>query len=98
MLHIVNKSPHDSHSLSECLPFIASGDAVLLIEDAVVAAIDGNEANQMIFEIASKAHVWALVADVRARGISRLLKEVKRIDYDGFVELVEDHAKSISWL
>ena len=41
MLHIVNKSPMTNSALENCLSIAASGE-ILLIEDAVYAAIAGN--------------------------------------------------------
>jgi tRNA 2-thiouridine synthesizing protein B len=38
MLHIVNKSPLASRTLSSCLGLARAGEALLLIEDAVYAA------------------------------------------------------------
>jgi tRNA 2-thiouridine synthesizing protein B len=44
MLHIVNKSATERSSLESCLRMATKGSAVLLIEDAVYAATNGNAA------------------------------------------------------
>lgn len=98
MLHIINKSPSETRSFYESLGFIAAGDAVILIEDAVFAANDGHEANEILSKMMNNAEVFALEPDLKARGILKPLKGLKKTDYDGFVKLVENHDKSISWL
>ena len=42
MLHIVNKSPSQSRTLERCLRLAQPGSALLLIEDGVYAATQGN--------------------------------------------------------
>ena len=41
--------------------------------------------------------VYALGADLQARGVARLVEGVQVIGYDGFVELVEQH-DVVPWL
>ena len=57
MLHIVNKSATERNSLESCLRMATQGSAVLLIEDAVYAASQGN----------------AAAAKVQASGTTRLV-------------------------
>ena len=52
MLHIVNKSPLDRPSLDTCLATAQPGGAILLIEDGVYAATNGNAA------AGKAAHAW----------------------------------------
>lgn len=97
MLYIVNKSPSDSQALVNCLQRARTGDAVLLIEHAVLAVCS----SQRLLAEAIKAGVaaFALQPDMQARGIevTRGLDNIQCIDYSGFVELVENNKVIRSW-
>ena len=41
MLHTINKSPFEKNSFDSCLRLAGVGSAILLIEDAVYAAVEG---------------------------------------------------------
>lgn len=95
MLHTVNKSPFSSNLLEECLRFAGKKDPILLYEDGVYAAM-ANSAKLGLLKEAMKDHaVYALQADVKARGIS-LAEGVSLVDYAGFVDLVAEH-KVTNW-
>jgi len=97
VLHIVNKSPYSKDSLGSCIRVAAKGDPILLIEDAVVGVLATGKMADTI-KAAQKDHeVYALIADIKARGIDRVVDGVKEIDYLGFVALVEQH-RPMSWL
>ncbi|ORU94383.1 MAG: hypothetical protein A6F72_08735 [Cycloclasticus sp. symbiont of Poecilosclerida sp. N] len=63
----------------------AKGDIILLIEEAVYAAIENNQPR-----LASDAKVYALEPDMQARGITakQCQCDTEYVDYNGFVELV----------
>ncbi|MCB1691785.1 MAG: sulfurtransferase complex subunit TusB [Pseudomonadales bacterium] len=87
----MNKSPFAGSALDNCLAFLAGGDEIVLLEDGVVAAtldiIDRCE-----------APIYAIEADVKARGLSaRLRSTVKLIGYDEFVNLCTMHNSIRSW-
>jgi tRNA 2-thiouridine synthesizing protein B len=95
MLHIVNKSPEGSTALADCLRFCRSGDAVMLIEDGVYAALAGEWLEQLL---ATGAQVHALTPDLAARGVAeRCDGRVAVLDYAGFVQLCCDHNPIQSW-
>lgn len=97
MLHIVNKSPYTKNSLESCVRIANSGDPILLIEDAVLGANAAGKAAE-ILKTAQKDHeVYAISADIKARGLDKIVDGVKVIDYAGFVELVEQH-RTMTWL
>ena len=97
MLHTINKSSFQSDSLSTCLRCVQGGEPILLIEDAVYAAANrGKFAEQVQGQMASNP-IYALSGDLKARGVSSLIDGVTVIDYEGFVELVEQHQVN-SWL
>ncbi|MFC1236925.1 sulfurtransferase complex subunit TusB [Vibrio sp. F74] len=90
MLHIVKHY----RSLDEATANVVEGDDLLLVEDAVYAAVKGHKANTYL--VAATTAPYSLVADVEARG---LLLEItqKTVDFVGFVELTEKHSSSITW-
>jgi tRNA 2-thiouridine synthesizing protein B len=99
MLHIVNKSPFDRNSLESCLRLATSGSAVLLIEDAVYGATTGSSVESKVQGAMSNLKVYALDADLMARGVAdRVLEGVTVVNYGGFVDLVAEHGNLQSWL
>lgn len=97
MLHTVNKSPFEKNSLESCTQFLDQDDVVLLYEDAVYAASPGTVKSVLIETILKDNKVFALNADLKARGINSLIDGVEIADYDKFVDLVEEH-KVQAWL
>jgi len=99
MLHTVNKSPFERRSLASCLRYAREGDAVLFYEDGVYALRVGAETS---IELAAAKHLnlYALGPDLEARGIGagQVLKEVKIVDYGGFVDLAAENGPVQSWL
>jgi tRNA 2-thiouridine synthesizing protein B len=71
-------------------------DVLLLIEDAVYAAIKNSKAAALV----EGRNVSVLGPDLQARGIGadKLIDGVNIIDYAGFVDLVEANDKVQSWL
>ena len=98
MLHILNKSPLEKPALDTVVRLAKSG-ALLLIEDAVYAATQGNGAEPKLREAMAKLKVYALMPDLQARGMAdRLIDGVTAVDYEGFVDLVAEHPNCQSWL
>jgi tRNA 2-thiouridine synthesizing protein B len=99
MLHIVNKSPSERNSVDTCLAHAKEGSAVLLIEDAVYAAANGNMSAAKVKAALGSVKVYALGPDLAARGMAdRVLDGVSVVDYGGFVDLVAEHNNCQSWL
>ncbi len=97
MLYTVNKSPLMFGNLKSALRIAPPGDPILLYEDGVYAAA-GAAASEALIRQALKDHrVYALRADLEARGLTSLIDGIEPIDYDGFVELVEQHPV-VPWL
>ena len=97
MLHTVNKSPFSSTSLDLCLRFVKKGEPILLYEDGVYAALAGTAQEGKIKGALGSNPVYALSADVKARGVEKLIEGVKVIDYGGWVDLTTEH-KVNNWL
>ncbi len=96
MLHVVNKSPYERDSLDTCVGYCKDGDAVLLIEDGVYAAMKAGAAAAKL----NGLDVSVLGPDLAARGIAedKLADGIKVVDYAGFVDLTEAKDKVQSWL
>jgi tRNA 2-thiouridine synthesizing protein B len=73
----------------------------LLIEDAVVGALENTYiSNQILEAVQSGVKVYALHEDLEARGLptARLINQIIIVDYAGFVDLAVEHSKVQSWL
>jgi tRNA 2-thiouridine synthesizing protein B len=99
-LHTVNKSPFERNALCTCFGHLTAGDAVLLIEDGVIGARKGASTAGMVQNALQKGKVYALASDLAARGIKAddVIGGVQLVDYGGFVDLVTQHARTVSWL
>lgn len=99
-LHIVNKSPFERNALTSCLGHALPGDAILLIEDAVVGAIAGSAAASQLDAALADKSIYVLEEDLAARGMqtARVLAGIQCVDYGGFVDLTVHNAKTQSWL
>ena len=99
MLHIINKSPFEKNSLQSCISCAKDGSAILLIEDGVYGVLNNSAVAEDVKNAMSSKTVYALEADVQARGIAdKVLDGVQLIDYNGFVDLSVENDKIQSWL
>jgi len=100
ILHTVNKSPFEKTALQSCLDHASPGDAVLLIEDGVYAAISQTSASERIAARKNEVSFYALGPDLLARGVGNgsLAEGVKVVGYDGFVDLVAEYEIAQAWL
>ena len=97
MLYTVNKSPLSTRSLDSVLRIAPPGAPILLYEDGVYAAADGTQTAAQVIAVQAEHPVYALDADLEARGIARIIEGIHVIGYDGFIELVEEH-DVVPWL
>ena len=97
MLHTVNHSPFRSDSFNTALRYLLPGDVMLLIEDGVYGALENTKFTAKIKEAMAKNQICVLEPDLLARGVSNVIEGIKKVDYDGFVELTEQHQVT-SWL
>jgi len=91
MLHTINKSPFQNSALENCLRVARNGDVILLLEDGVYAAAVGTVKSSLIEQAVRRHAVYAIEADLKARGLDKLVKEVRIASYGDFVDLVEKH-------
>ncbi|QUJ67203.1 sulfurtransferase complex subunit TusB [Photobacterium sp. GJ3] len=95
MLHMVFSSPFQNRSLQQCEAQLLPGDEVLLLQDAVVAAVSPNLLDGFS---AQGVSVYALASDLMARGLAaRVSEAVTVIDHQEFVELTVRHPNSLKW-
>jgi len=97
MLYMVNKSPLMFGNLRSVLRIAPASEPILLYEDGVYAAAQGTVSEDLVKQALEQHPVYALRADLEARGISSLVDAVQVVDYEGFVELVEQH-HVVPWL
>ena len=91
MLYTVNKAPLSANNLTSVLRIAQSGSPILLYEDGVYAALP-DAGSAVIVQTALSDHpVYALDADLEARGVRTVIDGIQVIGFDGFVELVEQH-------
>lgn len=98
VLHLLNHSPAESPALTRCLASVAEGDALLLIENAVYAALPGALGPDEL-EAWQRTKIFVLEPDLDARALSGrvLVDGIERVDFDGFVDLVASFDMSVSW-
>lgn len=75
------------------------GDAILLLEDGVLAIIASAPTSQQLQTLIQEGtNVFALAADVAARGLNEnTLDQIEQISYDDFVQLTIQHHRVQSW-
>ncbi len=100
-LHTVNKSAFERNSLDSCLSVCKTDGSILLIEDAVIAAMQDTTVSEKISQaIESGIKFYALDEDIKARGLpeQRVMDSITRVDYTGFVNLVIENDRVQNWL
>ena len=100
MLHIVNKSPFERNAFESCISHASAGDSILMIEDAVVGAINNTAFSATLETALADKSVFVLSGDLAARGLSedRIISGVETVDYAGFVDLTVSNDTTQSWL
>ncbi len=99
ILHTINKSPFSHTILLSCLQICGKDDEILLLEDGVFCAIKGSPYMEELSATIQKGiKVYALVSDVKARGLQeKLCPNIHITDYNGFVQLSIKHQCTQSW-
>jgi tRNA 2-thiouridine synthesizing protein B len=98
-LHTVNKSPFSHKTLSSCVTCCNPGDAILLLEDGVLGALEASPlAKELTALDQQQIDIYVLENDIKARGLAeKIMSQSKLIDYDGFVALTLKHQRIQSW-
>ncbi|MDK9355550.1 sulfurtransferase complex subunit TusB [Lelliottia sp. V106_10] len=95
MLHTLRHSPWQC-DIEGLLRMLGEGDDLLLIQDGVLAAIEGSR----FVEILNNAPitVFALKEDIAARGlVGQISAKIDAVSYTDFVNLTVKHATQMSW-
>lgn len=95
MLHTLSRSPWHC-DIDALLSMLREGDDLLLIQDGVLAALEGSR----FVEILSNApiSVSALKDDLEARGLSgQISVKIDVVGYTDFVNLTVTHASQMNW-
>lgn len=78
------------------IKLVAPEDALLLMQDGVLAALEGSQACELLFQHIQS--VYVLSEDLAARGlVGQISHNITLIDYTGFVALTEKHAQQTAW-
>ncbi|BDH44326.1 protein TusB [Salmonella enterica subsp. enterica serovar Choleraesuis] len=95
MLHTLHLSPFNT-DINSLLRMLGPDDTLLLIQDGVIAALQGNPYLELLR--ASQAEVCVLQEDVAARGLSgQISSDIPLIGYTDFVNLALKHTNQMAW-
>jgi sulfur relay protein TusB/DsrH len=89
MLYTINDSSITSNSLDSLLRIAPSNSPILFYEDGAYNAMAGGRDEKKVKDALGNHPIFALDADLEARGIKKLIPGIQVIGYDGFVGLVE---------
>lgn len=97
-LFTISKSWHESAWLYERVAFAIEGDAILLLEEGVLAIHSPTSLASFAAKCeANKINVYVLKDDLVLRGLQNQYSQLIEIDYSGFVDLVVNHDKQVAW-
>ncbi|USS95582.1 sulfurtransferase complex subunit TusB [Serratia symbiotica] len=95
MLYTLSHSPTQC-DLSALLRLMVEGDALLLIQDGVLAGLAGSAHLELLFSV--PISLYALQDDLEARGLAGCFShKITIIGYNHFVELTEKHRRQMAW-
>ncbi|XBC39182.1 MAG: sulfurtransferase complex subunit TusB [Buchnera aphidicola (Nurudea shiraii)] len=95
MLHILTRSPFEVNMIL-LVNFLKSDDDIVVLQDGVIIAINGNVILNKFLSIPVK--IYVLKNDINARGIQKKISnKVYVINYSEFVLLTIKHNKQMSW-
>lgn len=95
MLHTLSHSPWQC-DIDGLLRMLAEGDELLLLQDGVLAAIEGSRFVEMLNN--APITVSALKEDIAARGlVGQISAKIDVVSYNDFVNLTVKHTTQMSW-
>ncbi|ADP10554.1 MULTISPECIES: sulfurtransferase complex subunit TusB [Erwinia] len=95
MLHTLMTSPFRC-DLPAILRLLAAGDDVLLLQDGVIAALEGSVALEALLK--APINLYALKEDLEARGLlAQISSRVTVIGYTDFVQLTVRNLQQMAW-
>lgn len=98
-LHMIASSAHSRSGMSDCLSLLGSDDAVVLIEEGVLALSQpGMDILQSLkTRLGSGDHLYFVRDHLVARGLSDDIAGWQAIDMDRLVDLHCEFDKSLTW-
>ncbi len=95
MLHTLSRSPWQC-DIDALISMLREGDELLLIQDGVLAALDGSRFVEILCN--APITVSALRDDLDARGLSgQISAKIDVVSYTDFVNLTVTHASQMNW-
>lgn len=95
MLHTLSHSPWQC-DFATLLRTLNAGDDLLLIQDGVLAGIEGGRFLELL--LTAPISLYALNDDIEARGLSaQFSNSIDRVGYTHFVSLTVKHRNQIAW-
>ena len=97
-LFTINQSWISKPALYEQLAYASSGDAIVLLEDAVLSLQSSLSLASFLAKCQAKnIAVYAVKEDVEMRGLGNKYETIELIQYTDLVELVEQFDKQVAW-
>lgn len=95
MLHTLSHSPWQC-DIDGLQRMLRDGDALLLIQDGVLAAVEGSRYVEILTNTPIK--VYALKDDIDARGLAgQISARIDVVGYNDFVNLAVAHTSQMNW-
>ncbi|CCG88834.1 sulfurtransferase complex subunit TusB [Erwinia piriflorinigrans] len=95
MLHTLMTSPFRC-DLSAILRLLVTGDDVLLLQDGVIAALEGSAALEALLK--APINLYVLKEDLEARGLlAQISSRVTVVGYTDFVQLAVRNPQQMAW-
>lgn len=95
MLHTLSRSPWQC-DFAALLRTLRPGDDLLLLQDGVVAGIEGGRFLELLLN--APITVYALNEDIEARGLSaQISTSIGKVGYTDFVSLTVKQRNHIAW-
>ncbi|MCK5817670.1 MAG: sulfurtransferase complex subunit TusB [Psychromonas sp.] len=95
ILHTVKTSPLQTFALADCLNYLAKDDALLLIEDGVIASYIQLDHLPLLLTLNNEGRLWVLQEDLKARAVVNNIAIA--CNYKGFVELTIKYKNHLAW-
>lgn len=95
MLHTLMNSPFQC-DFNLLLRMLKAGDELLLLQDGVLAALEGSRALTSL--LAAPVTLYVLQDDVDARGLAaQISASLTSVSYTEFVALTVKHSQQMTW-
>ncbi|WP_338560297.1 sulfurtransferase complex subunit TusB [Erwinia sp. E_sp_B04_7] len=95
MLYTLITSPYKC-DLTALMRIISQGDDLLLLQDGVLAALEGSRALEILLK--APISLYVLQEDIVARGLSaQISTSATRVSYTDFVALTVKNPQQMTW-